>query len=294
MKKFILYSLCVLFPLVSAQASQIIWVTFHPGDDEPAGDAASAGFTEAPDVGYTDLLSANGHSVTRYVTTGTPDVGLLNSAELVIISRSVNSGDYQDDAETAAWNGITAPTLILGGYLLRDSRLGYTTGGNMPDTVGDVTLSIEDPSHPIFSGLTITDNTLADIYAQAVMFGTNVQRGISVNANDLAGGGTLLATTSVGDPVVDGMVIGEWLAGSVMNTDPANVLGGHRMVMLTGSREHDGLTSQGSGIYDLTPTGANLFLNAVNYMAIPEPSTLALLGLGGLAAFSSRRRRWTA
>ena len=146
MKKFILYALCVLVPMLSAQASQIIWVSFHSADDSPSANAATAGFTEAPDVGYTDLLAANGHTVTRYQTTGAPDANFLNSADLVIISRSVPSGDYQDDAETAAWNGITSPMLLLSGYILRDSRLGYTTGGTMVDTVGDVNLLVTDPS----------------------------------------------------------------------------------------------------------------------------------------------------
>jgi hypothetical protein len=296
MKKLFSFVLCILLPTISSQASNIIFVSIHPADDTPSANAQLAGFTMAPDVGYTDLLAANGHTVTRYLTTGAPDVNFLNSADLVIISRSVPSGDYQDDPETAAWNGITAPTMILGGYILRNSRLGYTTGGTMPDTVGDVTLTVANPSHPIFAGLTLNpDNTLVDPYAQAVMFGTNLQRGISVNANDLAGGGTLLATTSVtiGDPPApyDGMLIGEWLAGSVMSTSPADILGGHRMVFLTGSREHAGLTSDGAGIYDLTPTGAALFLNAVSYMAIPEPGTAALLALGVLGALIGRRRR---
>ena len=43
------------------------------------------------------------------------------------------------------------------------------------------------------------------------------------------------------------------------------------MVFLTGSREADGLTSQGAGIYDLTADGAQLFQNAVHYMAGTVP-----------------------
>jgi len=65
------------------------------------------------------------------------------------------------------------------------------------------------------------------------------------------------------------MVIGEWVAGAKMATAAGDILGGHRLVFLTGSRERDGLTSQGSGIFDLTDDGAKMFLNAVKYMAAP-------------------------
>jgi len=89
-----------------------------------------------------------------------------------------------------------------------------------------------------------------------------------VNTDPLAGGGTNLATIgTAGDPALGGMVIGEWQAGAKMGNAAGDTLGGHRLVFLTGSRERDGLTSQGSGIYDLTDDGAKLFLNAVNYMA---------------------------
>jgi hypothetical protein len=63
------------------------------------------------------------------------------------------------------------------------------------------------------------------------------------------------------------------------------------MAFLTGTREHDGLTSEGAGIFDLTPEGAQLFLNAVNYMAVPEPGALTLLAAPALLAFAWRLRR---
>ena len=43
-------------------------------------------------------------------------------------------------------------------------------------------------------------------------------------------------------------------------------MAGHRVVLLTGSRENAGLTSQGAGIYDLSADGATLVLNAVEYL----------------------------
>src|SRR5689334_17936108 len=108
--------------------AKIAWVSFHSGDNAPDAAAAGAGFTQAPDVEYTRLLAAAGHQVTRYVTTATPDTNLLNSFDIVIISRSVPSGNYQTAASTALWHGLTKPTILMGGYILRNSRLGYTTG----------------------------------------------------------------------------------------------------------------------------------------------------------------------
>jgi hypothetical protein len=277
---------------VASHATNILWVSFHPDDNTPSAAAAAAGFTKAPDAGYTQLLRDNGYNVTRVVTSATPNVALLNSADLVIISRSVPSGNYQDDAATAAWNGIKAPTMILGGYILRNSRLGYTTGATIPDTVGTVTLKINDPSNPIFKGIPVgADNVMATPFATALSYNSVVQSGISVNTDPLAGGGTILATVATtGDPAFGGMVIGEWNAGATMATSPADTLGGHRLVFLTGSREN-GITSEAAGINNLAPDGARLFLNAVAYMAVPEPSTMALFAVaGGVFCFLARRR----
>ncbi len=174
--------------------------------------------------------------------------------------------------------------------MLRNSRMGYTTGGTMVDTLGDVALKVENTGHPIFAGLTLSvDNTLP--YAIATSFNGTTQLGISVNTDPLAGGGVLLGTVGGNAvPAVGGMLAGEWQAGSIMGDATADVLAGHRMVLLTGTRE-SGITSQGAGIYDLTPEGSQLFLNAVGYMAVPEPTTLALLVPAFALAMGRRRRQ---
>jgi hypothetical protein len=174
----------------------IAWVSFHSGDNTPSANAATAGFTNAADKAYTDLLKAQGHTVTRVVTSGTPNTNLLNSFDLVIISRSVPSGDYQDAPETARWNGITAPTMVLSGYILRGSRLGYTIGDTIPDTAGPIKLTVNNPTHPIFSGIALdTANTMVNTYANLTTFNNTTNRGISVNTDPLDGStGTVLAT----------------------------------------------------------------------------------------------------
>ncbi len=252
---------------------KIAWVSFHPADDTPSADAANAGFTEAPDAAYTRLLAASNYAVTRVRTSGSPDTALLNTFDLVIISRSVPSGDYQSAASTAAWNGLTKPTMILGGYVLRQNRLGFTTGNTIPDTAGPIRLQVNNPAHPIFAGVALdANNLMVNPYANLVTFNNTIQSGISVNTDPIASGGTILATVGTqGDPAFGGMIIGEWPAGAMMANTSADTLGGRRLVFLTGSREASGLTAQGAGIYDLTEDGARLFLNALAYLLGPPP-----------------------
>jgi hypothetical protein len=107
-------------------------------------------------------------------------------------------------------------------------------------------------------------------YANRVTYGTLLQNGISVNTDAIAGNGTVLAVVgTAGDPTLNGMIIGEWQAGATMGNAAADVLGGHRLTFLSGSREA-GITSQAAGIYDLTEDGAKMLLNAVRYMAVPK------------------------
>jgi hypothetical protein len=283
------------------QAADIAWFSFHANADMASTAAMNAvpPHTVAPDKAYTDLLIANGHNVTRFLSTGAPNAAALNAFDVVMISRSVPSGDYETDAETAAWNGITAPMIITGGYVLRNNRLGFTTGGTIPDTTGPVSLTVNNPSHPIFAGIPLNaSNTMVNPFADIVTFGGDVQRGISVNTNPVAGGGNVLATIGTsGDPAFGGMVIGEWQAGAMMGTTPSDTLGGPRLVFLTGTREAAGDSSETAGLFDLSPNGQTMFLNAVNYMAaIPEPSTFALLGIAiaGLGLSGWRKQRTAA
>ena len=82
----------------------------------------------------------------------------------------------------------------------------------------------------------------------------------------------MLATIgTAADPGFGGTVVGEWQRGATLGNAAADTLAGHRLVLLTGSREQV-ITSEASGIYDLSPDGARLFLNAVNDRAGTEPA----------------------
>jgi hypothetical protein len=296
MKTPLLLLLCALVSTINTHAANIAFLSFHSSETTPSANAVTAGFiNQAPDAGYTQLLTANGHTVTRFVTADNFNVSQLASFDLVIISRSVASGHYQATNETAAWNGLAVPTIILGAYINRGGstagnvRLGLMGGSTIPDTDGPIRLRVNAPSHPLFAGVALDNrDVMVNTYATS---GTNggtviasngvVQRGISVVTGAPAGGGIVLATVASDLNAAGGMVIGEWLAGSVLSTAGRgagatnDILGGHRLVLLTGSRElgpSPTAPSDIAGIYDLSPDGAQLLLNAVNYMTSPRIS----------------------
>jgi hypothetical protein len=296
MKKLALALLCVAATVASSPAANIAFVSFHGADDAPSANAATAGFTQAPDVGYTQLLTANGHTVTRFLSKDLPtaaDATAYNGFDLVIISRSTPSGHYQQNEEAAFWNTmITKPVINLGAYGIRNSRLGWLTGGTIPDTATDISLTVANSSHPIFAGVTLgAGNVTASPFAGIASFNATTQRGISTVIEPPSNGNVLATVADAADPAFGGAIIAEWSAGAVMANATASVLAGPRLMFLTGSREASGLTSEGAGIYDLTPIGQTMFLNAVTYMAVvPEPSTYALLGLGALALLMRWRK----
>jgi len=167
--------------------------------------------------------------------------------------------------------------IIMHGYTLQTCCLGYTTGGtmgqNMVDTTGDITLTVNDPNHPIFAGIPLTAGTMTNPYAGLAVYptdGTTVTGGISIDTDPLNGGGTVLATVSAaGNGPVGGTVIAEWPAGATLmhGAEPGtDTLGGHRLVFLTGARQASGKSVHTAGIYDLSADGAQMFLNAVQYM----------------------------
>lgn len=270
-----------LLAVGSLPAANIAWISPHPADNTPSTAVANFGLTTASDVGYTALLAAQGHTITRFAGIGDlqnfPEViDAINTNDLVIISRATGSGAFDTAAETAAWNtSITKPLLSLGGYINRNNRLGFNTGDTIPDVSSNpVRLRVLATAHPIFDGLQLDGaGLMVNPYAARVN-ATNsggtvfLQRGISVVTSAIRAGGSVLATIgTAGDAAINGLVIAEFPAGLLTHRD---LLAAKRMVFLTGSREHDGGSAELAGIYDLMPDGEQLFLSTVNYLLTPQ------------------------
>ncbi|MCP4260925.1 MAG: hypothetical protein GY774_25955 [Planctomycetes bacterium] len=228
----------------SVHAANIIWVSGFFDDN---GDG------EPDDQAWVDMLEAQGYTVDY--TPGWEDldddkIAALNAADLIIISRCSNSGDYDDDAtEISNWNSITTPIIQSSTHLIRSSRWLWFNTTTLPN-ISDAVVDILATSHPIFDGVTspvqITDGvvgptTFADI------------TGVG------AGNGTWLA--KVTDSEVAWIV--EWEEGVEYYPGSGQIAGGPRMFFAAGTQEGGGI---GRGEYNLTPEGEKVFFNAVRYM----------------------------
>jgi hypothetical protein len=163
--------------------------------------------------------------------------------------------------------------IVVNGYTIRANRMGFSTGNTIPDITGDIKLTVSNPTHPIFAGIALTGGTMDNPYAGLAVYPTDgtTAAGISIVSNAANANSTVLATVSAASGTVPAgaMVIAEWPAGATLTHSGGagtDILAGHRLVFLTGSREASGKSSETAGINDLYPDGAQMFLNAVAYM----------------------------
>ncbi len=195
---------------------------------------------------FLDLLRAEGFHVTE-MTAGNPTAeqqAILNSADLVIVSRKVNSTDFNN----AIWDEqITAPLILMSAYLSRANRWAWLNQDGLVD-ITPSTIVVEDPGHPVFEGLSIVAGMTAGWHVA-------VDRGTSAPAPEvpMENGGRVIASGE------GSVIVAEW--------DEGAVAAGKRMLFLAGSREAEGAGIDTAGAYDLTPDGEIAFLNAVRYFA---------------------------
>ena len=218
-------SLCILLALclaTVARAANLIWVS-----DNKNGTSAPA------DLGFVNLLKGQGYNVDYQGQggTGTPGyqfwrtlndtkIATLNAADLILVSRDLNSGDYASNTtEVSQWNGIKKPILLLIAHVARNDRWQWveTTGQNDVQPV----LQAVKTDHPIFSGVTLDANNRVNVF-------TGVG---SISSATTAGNGTLIATRADNNQVW----IAEWKAGQVFKPTTTQTAGGQRMLFAAGA-----------------------------------------------------------
>jgi hypothetical protein len=301
MKKLITFTLvlALAFCLTSPAAGMnIVWVS---DAHTPAGDYAGGQNVEPAlqasdipwDQGWVDLLEAHGHSVDYQKATagsGPWRGGLseaqkqtLNDADLVIISRDTSSGSYNEPDD---WNSIETPMILLSSYLARSNRWKWFDTESL-EANGDAPLMDgAPPFDALFQDLDVLDETVGT-GDTSFMKTNDAGNGLAIALVDdafppAAGGG------------IDGLAGCVWIAvwddGLEFYDGAGQTPAGTRMYFAAGTQEYtpEGGYYGGQGMYNLTPEGAAMFLSFVG--AIPEPATVALLGLGGLVLLRIRKR----
>ena len=298
---------------VASPAANILWVS----DQLPIGSANSdnsggtagvfgSGAGPYPDQGIISLLTNAGNTVSRFNPSDTDpltaaDVVTLNTFDLLIIGRSIGSVNFDSAAKTLPWNTqVTKPIMVTNTYIDRSSRLGWYSGGpNQPDSVTNM-LTFNNPTNAvsafIIGNVSLSGSTTTNSVSELVAIPDgSTDRGISLITDPLVAGGTQIATTSGGTATY----IASWPVGTVLaGTSAGQVLSGFRMQFLVGNRESGtapGNVVGNAGFENLTPDGEAMFLRSVtvalNNGAVPEPSSVSLLGVAALGLLQRRRQR---
>ena len=241
-RKLLFVVLAVGFCLISsAHAATIVWVS---DNKTPAAGVAA-------DQAWVDLLVVQGYTVDLSFrnkegrTLDATKIAALNAADLIIVSRDSNSGDYDDGQEITQWNSITAPILLQIAHIAGNNRWLWLDSGT--NNAAQPTLLAVDTSHPVFNGVPLDANKQVNVLTTNTSF-------LSATA---AGNGTLIATRADNGQVW----IAEWQAGQAFYTGSTQTPAGPRMLFCSG-----GTSGVSDGTYNLTADGEKMFLNAVRML----------------------------
>jgi hypothetical protein len=196
----------------------------------------------------------------------------LNAADVIILSRGLNTGNYNQAGEPTQWNSLTAPIINLNVWLARNNRMKWLNSGDARKDAGSPPMMVLDPTHPIFAGLAIDADGLVEVLDPAVGSG-----GTSFLFDILdVGNGTLLAQ-SLG--VYNSAWVAEWPAGVDYYAGAGQINGGKRLLLSAGSQ--DGVPGQTTptpqGAFNLNAEGQKLMRNAIRYMMGIESADIPIV-----------------
>ncbi len=261
MKRLIMLILALAFCLaLPVKAVDIIWVS--DGYDD-SGNGVS------DDLPWVDMLTAQGYNVDYQLvaigngywrTLDDAKIAALNAADLVIVSRNLDSGSYDDGQEITQWNSLTSPQILLSTHVARNSRWKVLNTADTPS--GVPVLQAVDSAHPVFAGVALDANG----QVQAMTGGDGSFPGTAD-----AGNGTVIAKRAD----TGAIWIATWPAGVEYYAGAAQTTGGPRMFFVAGTQEVAATATApaiGRGENNLTAEGEKIFLNAVAmYAPLPEP-----------------------
>ncbi len=206
----------------SVQAANITLVTENRDED-------ADGIPD--DQQLVDWLVAEGHVVDvqreYWIAFGRTTAAELNRADLIIVSRTTSSGNYDDEDEPTKWNSLTVPLILMSAYPVRSSHWKWVDSTSVLGEGGTPILEAVDPGHPIFTNVPLDASNQVQVLDPAVGSGHTS----FIDVADV-GNGTLIAQT------VDGLPwIAEWGAGVEFYAGAVEVPAGKRMMFFANTQE---------------------------------------------------------
>jgi hypothetical protein len=231
--------------LLGVPGPDIIWVSgFYDDNADGAPD----------DQEWVDLLEAAGYKVDY--TPGWEElddakIAALNAADLIIVSRNSNSGDFNNGDEVAQWNAVTTPIILSSTHIVRSSRWKWVDSTSILNLAPAV--------------MDLADGSQISAMDEAV--------GPSSFIDAVIGNGTVLATG-------DGLPwIFEFEAGVEYYDGAGEIAGGPRVFFTAGTQET--APEIGRGEMNLTAEGLALFMDTVDRLISPPAPAVNLLTNGG-------------
>jgi hypothetical protein len=218
------------------------------------------------DQPWIDFLTAQGYSIDYRMgpdfcngywrTLDDAKIAALNAADLVIVSRNMNSGEYINGTESTQWNSVKTPLILMSPHVCRSSHWKWfnsTTLNNVTPLMQPV-----DPKHAAFTGVTLD--------AKGQIAAVDATRGVvSFPGVKTAGNGTVIATRAdTGD-----VWIAAWEAGVEFYAGAGQIAAGPRIFFAGGTQEAAATATapaNGRGEFNLTDSGKAVFLNVVDML----------------------------
>jgi len=268
----LLFTLVLSIATFNAPAANIVWVS---DANDPAEGFFPAGSTYT-DSGFVTLLQNAGHKVIRFNQPNAQATALtqqqidaLNTNDLIILSRAVNSGALQP-VQGPQWNtNITAPLIDISAFHVRSSRLGWFSLNEAPDDT-PTTLAgaltgdpvADEVTDYLFRGVLMVGTNMALPYDEWMDRGSTPVLGIPATGGTVHSAGSYL---SDGGAAATATFIAGFPAGTAVRGG-ADILAGYRMFFAAGSRESS-VQPAAIPLYtareNLSPVGEGIFLRAV-------------------------------